>query len=123
MYTRSFRRTAAPVPPPDYSGTALSDAAVPPPAPTAVPEERNEAAEAAFPVPAEESTAQPVRSVPEEKRASPSSGFAQDDWLLLGLIFLFLTGSKDEVKEQTALLIVLGILFFTGRGGFPFPGL
>lgn len=132
MYTRSFRRTAGPVPPPDYSGTALSDATVPPPAPVTVPEDREEesagtAGEAFFPYPAEkkENVPQPAFDAPDEKPVSrkPLSDFGSDDWLLLGLIFLFLTGSREEVKEQTLLLVVLGILFFTGRDGSLLSGL
>lgn len=133
MYTRSYRKPTPPVLPPDYSGTALSDAAVPPPAPLSkAGEERNGETETAtvfirtpdrtadreiIPDPAFSAPENPVSGFRREL-----SSFGSDDWLLLGLIFLFLTGSSEEVKDQLVLLIVLGVLFFTGRGGFPLFG-
>ena len=68
----------------------------------------------------------PSAAVPVEKPLSglkkEITSFGSDDWLLLGLIFLFLTGSAEEVKDQLVLLVLLGVLFFTGRGGFPLFG-
>lgn len=128
MYVRSYRRPVSPVPPPDYSGTALSDVSVPPPAPvSAGAGEREEDA-------GTEMTSFPAQTLPSETFSAPEaekpvsairkelSSFGSDDWLLLGLIFLFLTGSAEEVKDQLVLLILLGVLFFTGRGGFPLFG-
>lgn len=123
MYVRSYRRPVSPVPPPDYSGRALSDAAVPPPAPASA-EREEEAETAAFPAQTSSSGELPAPAAEKPVSAirKELSSFGSDDWLLLGLIFLFLTGSAEEVKEQLVLLILLGVLFFTGRGGFPLLG-
>lgn len=125
MYTRSYRKPVPPVPPPDYSGTALSDAAVPPPAPSSAAEKETGVQDSDD---MRENTEIPLPSaaVPVEKPLSglkkEITSFGSDDWLLLGLIFLFLTGSAEEVKDQLVLLVLLGVLFFTGRGGFPLFG-
>ncbi len=59
-------------------------------------------------------------SLPAVRALLPSASgvpFADDDWLLLGLILLFLTGSADDVNEGRELLLLLGFLFFAGRAG------
>ena len=46
----------------------------------------------------------------EKQSSSVLGGLAKDDLLLIGLLFLLLTGDEKD----TTMIIVLGYLFFTG---------
>lgn len=46
----------------------------------------------------------------EKQSSSILGGFAKDDLLLMGLLFLLLTGDEKDIT----MIIVLGYLFFTG---------
>ena len=44
-------------------------------------------------------------------------GLQSDDILLLGLLFLLLSGEEKEVRGQLDLIALIGFLFFAGQGG------